>query len=299
MDFDIKSCRLCPRDCGADRTVGKGFCGTACDTDTVVAAKAMLHQWEEPPLSGKTGSGAVFFSGCNMKCCYCQNSEISVKSSGKTISTDRLASIFLELQENGACNINLVTPTHFVPQIINALDKVKDRLEIPVVYNCGGYEKTEIIKKLDGYVDIFLPDIKYYDDALAVRYSSAQAYFECALEALKQMIKQTNGISYDSGGNMTRGVIVRHLVLPGAYRDSIRILGKLSELEKSKFLVSLMCQFTPCHKCFDFPEINRRLTTFEYRKVRDKCIELGFDGFFQEKSSASSEYTPDFDLSGI
>lgn len=295
----IKSCALCPRECGVDREKTAGYCGVSGSNDAVLCAKAMLHYWEEPPISGKEGSGAVFFSGCNMKCRFCQNYEISSLCKGREITVSRLADIFLELQEKGANNINLVTATHFIPQVLRALDKAKPRLSIPVVYNCGGYEKAETIRLLDGYVDIFLPDLKYFDDGLAVKYSSAPGYFGYAFSALEQMLAQTGEIVCDERGIMKKGVIVRHMILPGQYKDSIRILEKLAELDKSRFFVSIMRQFTPCFKCGEYPELNRRLTTFEYDKVTEKCLDLGLTGFMQEKSSASREYTPDFDFEGL
>ena len=293
--FDMTSCRLCPRECGADRSKGTGYCGVGAQ---IRVAKAMKHFGEEPPISGTKGSGAVFFSGCSMKCRFCQNYQISDENYGREITVSRLADIFLELQEQGAHNINLVTASHFIPRVISALDIAKPRLQIPVVFNCGGYERAEAIRLLKGYVDIYLPDVKYFSDELAVRYSSAPHYFSHAYEALKEMLSQTGSPVFDGDNIMQKGVIVRHLILPGCYKDSIKIMEQLAALPE-RFLVSLMRQYTPCHKAADYPEINRRLTTFEYRKVVDKCCDLGLDGFTQEKESATLEMTPSFDLSGV
>lgn len=292
-----EKCTLCPRACGVDRTRQAGFCGVFGASGTVKAAKAMLHFGEEPPISGSAGSGAVFFTGCTMRCVFCQNYEVSNHVYGKEITVNRLADIFLELQEKGAHNINLVTGSHYVPQIINALDLAKPRLQIPVIFNCGGYEKLETLQMLDGYIDVYLPDVKYHDDALALRYSSAKNYFQTAYKALEEMLRQTGKYRMENG-LIKKGVIVRHLILPGCYKDSIALLNALSPF-KDDILISLMSQYVPCGKAPDYPEINRRLTTFEYRKVLAECEKLGFDGFTQERSSATAELTPDFDFSGL
>lgn len=289
-----EKCNLCPRECNVDRTKKTGFCGVS---DKVKIAKAMLHFGEEPPISGKSGSGAVFFSGCNMRCAFCQNFEISHNCFGKEISVERLSEIFLELQEKGANNINLVTATHFVPQTVKALEKIKPQLKIPIVFNCGGYEKTETLKMLDGLVDIYLPDVKYFDDSRAMKYSCAKGYFQRALSAVEEMIRQTGKYEIKNG-LMKKGVIIRHLILPGGYKDSILIFRNLVRF-KDSVLISLMRQYFPCGNAEDFPEINRKLTTFEYKKVLSECEHLGFDGFIQEKGAASNEMTPDFDLKGV
>lgn len=291
------TCRICPRDCNADRAKRAGYCGIKNSPDTVRVAKAMLHFGEEPPISGSRGSGAVFFSGCNMQCVFCQNYNISKGCFGKDISVSRLAEIFLELRDKGAHNINLVTATHFVPQMVKALEAVKPELKIPVVYNCGGYECTETLKKLDGLVDIYLPDVKYFDDTYALRYSGAVNYFSHAKAAVEEMLRQTGKYEIDDG-IMKRGVIVRHLILPSLYKDSINIFKAMGEYH-DRILISLMRQYFPCGRAEAFPEINRRVTTFEYRKVMDVCCDLGFEGFTQEKEAATDEMTPDFDLSGV
>lgn len=292
-------CRLCPRECGVDRSKKFGWCGVG---DKIIAAKAMLHYWEEPCISGKGGSGAVFFSGCVLRCAYCQNYDISEKRYGKEITVERLAEIFLELQEKGAENVDLVNPTHFVPQIITALRLAKKRgLRLPVVYNSGGYEKLETLKTLDGVIDIYLPDVKYFDDETARRLSNAPGYFNTAMAAVGEMVRQTGKPVFENG-RLIRGTIVRHLVLPGCYKDSIEIARRLGERFGGDILFSLMSQYTPFGRVLTDPELskmNRRITTFEYTKVLDAVIEAGLEGYMQERSSAKEEYTPDFDLSGI
>ncbi len=294
-----ESCSLCPRNCGVNRHEKKGFCGCG---DTVKAARAALHHWEEPCISGSRGSGTVFFSGCTLRCCFCQNHSISQENFGKELSVRQLADIFLRLQSEGAHNINLVTATQYLPPVLKALDLIKTRLAIPVVYNCGGYESAEIIKELEPYVDIWLPDLKYYSSALSLRYSKASDYFTIASEAVKQMIRQTGAPRFDPSETiMIKGVIIRHMVLPGAKEDSIRLLHWMKEeLPENMYSISLMSQYTPFYHSKDFPEINRRITSYEYGKVIDEAISLGLvHGFMQKKSSAKEEYTPSFDLEGI
>ena len=295
---ELKNCRLCPRQCGADRTAGQsGFCGAQKE---LRVARAALHFWEEPCISGDRGSGTVFFSGCPLGCRFCQNYEISTRRFGKEISTDRLAEIFLELQQQGAHNVNLVSPTQYVPHIIQALDKAKPQLTIPVVYNTGGYESVETLKRLEGYVDIWLPDAKYADPLRAKNYSAAEDYPEVAFAALAEMLRQTPKPEYDSDGMMRRGVIVRHLVLPGGRKDSFAVLERLLALrQQGEFLLSLMAQYTPYRQDDRYNELNRRISSYEYRRVCEYAQELGFEGFQQERSSAKEEYTPDFDLSGV
>ena len=286
-------CNLCPRKCNTDRSVQKGYCG---QSDNIKIARAGLHFGEEPVISGNEGSGTVFFSGCSLKCCFCQNYNISSEGFGKEVSIERLAEIFIELQEKGANNINLVTPTHFAQQIVSALDKAK--LTIPVVYNTSGYEREETLRMLEGYVDIYLTDFKYKDSAIAEKYSGAKDYYEFAMEALCEMYRQTGKYVIEDG-KMKKGVIIRHLVLPGCRNDSIAIFRDIAEtLPTDEVLVSLMSQYTPCYMAEKFPEINRRITTFEYKKVVEAVDELGFTGFMQERTSATLDMTPDFDLSG-
>ncbi len=297
MNYNFASCRLCPRKCGADRTKGKGFCGGRLE---IKAAKAYLHMWEEPCISGTNGSGTVFFSGCGLKCVFCQNYKISAENFGREISGERLGEIFLELQEKGAHNINLVSPTHYVPQIISVLDRVKPQLKIPVVYNSGGYELTETLKMLEGYVDIYLPDFKYYDNALAAKYSSAPDYFERACAAVEEMLRQVGKARLGENGLLEKGVVIRHLTLPNCRHDSVRVLETIAErFGTEDILLSLMSQYTPFYRSYEFKELSRRISTFEYNFVADKAAEMGFKGYMQEKSSAKEEYTPEFDLVGV
>jgi len=292
----MKSCTLCPRKCGADRYKGKGFCGCG---SMVRAAKAYLHMWEEPCISGTNGSGTVFFSGCCLKCRFCQNYEISQGGFGKDISVERLSEIFLELQSKGAHNINLVSPTPYVPQIIAALDLCGDRLTVPIVYNTGGYERVETLHMLNGYVDIYLPDLKYYDSELSEKFSGAKDYFEAASAAVKEMYRQTGDFVIEDG-IMRRGVIIRCLVLPGHRQDSIKLLEWIADnFPRGGVLVSLMSQYTPYRADSEYKELSRRVSTFEYNCVTQRAAELGLRGFMQERSSAKEEYTPDFDLYGI
>ncbi len=287
-------CTLCPRQCNADRSSSVGFCGAG---DKLRVARASLHHWEEPCISGSNGSGAIFFSGCVMRCVYCQNYEISAENKGADISVERLSEIFLELQQQGAHNINLVNPTHYVPQIISALDMAGERLQIPVVYNSGGYERVETLRMLEGYVDIYLPDVKYFSEE-AAKLSSAPHYFDTAMTAVEEMLRQT-GATRIEGGLLRKGTVVRHLVLPYLYKDSVEVITRLGERFGKNILFSLMSQYTPFHKAKENPRLNRRITTFEYNKALDAVLEAGLEGFMQERSSAKEEYTPSFDLSGV
>ena len=236
----FSNCRLCPRKCGADRTAGKGFCG---ETNVISAARASLHKWEEPCIAYKNGAGTVFFSGCNLHCVYCQNNIISNELHGKSLSVSELADVFLRLQDSGADNIELVTPTHFVPLIINSLDKVKHRLTIPVVYNTGGYELCETIAMLDGYIDVYLPDIKYRSPDIAKNYSSAPDYFEDASRAVLAMTRQVGALQYNSEGGLVRGTVIRHLVLPSHRHDSISIMEWIAEnISPENALVSIILE---------------------------------------------------------
>ena len=291
-------CRLCPRECGADRTKQIGMCGSG---SKAVVARASLHKWEEPCISYKNGAGTIFFSGCNLHCCFCQNNKISNELFGKEITDDELSEIFLRLQDMGADNIDLVTPTHFVPNIIKALDMIKHKLSIPVVYNCGGYESVKTIKMLDGYVDIYLPDIKYYSSEVSAKYSNAPDYFEAASGSVLAMSKQAGPLKYNNEGGLIKGTIIRHMVLPSHRHDSMKIIKWIAEnTSPDNVLVSIMNQYTPFEFISDdFPELKRRVTKMEYNSVVKLAAELGINGFTQQKSSASQKYVPDFDLSGI
>ena len=298
-------CTLCPRACGADRAAGQtGLCGAG---DTLRAARAALHHWEEPCLSGDpeapTGSGTVFFSGCALGCCYCQNYGISQEGQGRPLTEARLAEIFLELQTKGARNINLVTATQWLPWVLPALDSARRcGLRLPVVYNTGGYETVQTVQALAGYVDIWLTDFKYDSPALAAELSRAGNYPAVADRALRAMLRQTGAPVYDPEGYLRRGVIVRHLVLPGQAADSQAVLRRLATVRRQEgvpFLLSLMSQFTPFYHAADHG-LGRRITSYEYRKVVDTALALGLtDGYMQEKSSAREEYTPPFDGEGL
>lgn len=297
MDM-LKNCTLCPRNCDVDRTKTVGFCGA---TEQIKVARADLHFWEEPCISGTKGSGTVFFSGCNLACRYCQNYEISIGGFGKEITVGRLDDIFLKLQREGAHNINLVTPTPYLPQILSAIDLVRDRMHIPFVANVGGYEKPETIKMLKGYIDIFLTDVKYQSSEIAKKYSSAPDYFDFAIQSLSEMIAICGAPKFNEDGVMQSGVIVRHLVLPGCRKDSLEVLKSLAERFGTKdYILSLMSQYTPNEHLENYPELNRRITSLEYHSVVDMALELGFtNAYMQQKSSAKEEYTPPFDLTGV
>lgn len=299
MDKLISSpCNLCPRMCGTDRNVRTGFCQSS---SQMKVARAALHFWEEPCISGTRGSGTIFFSGCTLRCCYCQNYRISSEAIGREISIARLAEICLELQDKGAHNINLVTAAQYLDSVLTALDMIKGELHIPVLYNSSGYERVEVIRALQGYVDIFLPDFKYMNNDLSWKYSHAKDYFAVAAAAVKAMIDQTGELLFDDEGIMQKGVIIRHLVLPGARKDSFAVLQWLSDnLPHDKFMLSLMSQYTPTYNSREHKEINRRITSFEYDSVVNEAIRLGLDnGFVQERSSAMEKYTPPFDLEGV
>ncbi len=292
MNRLLENCRLCPRECGVNRYERSGYCK---EGSAVRIARADLHLWEEPCISGKNGSGTVFFSGCTLKCCFCQNYEISAENKGFEVSLSQLAEIFLMLQSKGAENINLVNPTHFVPQIISALQLCGDKLEIPVVYNCGGYEKVETLELLESYVDIFLPDVKYYSRELSAKYSKASDYFEKCLQAVIKMREIAGKPKFDENGMMTKGVMVRHLVLPNCRHDSIKIMEMLGKtFQREDILISLMSQYTPVYKAFEYKEISRKTTTFEYNSVVSEIEKYGFEGYIQEKTSADSAFIPEF-----
>lgn len=286
-------CRLCPRNCGADRSKKNGFCKSG---ELSAVARADLHMWEEPCISGTRGSGTVFFSGCALRCVFCQNHTISHSPFGSEISDETLSRIFLDLQSRGAHNINLVNPTHFTNNILRAIDMVRDKLTVPVVWNTGGYEKAETIRLLSGYVDIFLPDLKYVSPDISAKYSFARDYFEYAGEALAEMFSVSGYPEFDEEGMMTSGVLVRHLILPSNIAESMKVIDHLADnFDTKKLYVSLMCQYFPTHKAFEYPEISRRLTTLEYQKVLKHADGRGIThGFYQQRSSAKEEYVPEF-----
>ena len=289
----MNKCTLCPRECKIDRSISNGFCGAG---NKIIISKIMLHMWEEPSISGTNGSGAIFFGGCPLKCVYCQNKEISHGGIGKEYTASELADAMLDLQKRGAHNINLVTPTHFSEQIIEALSLIKNELKIPVVYNTSGYEKPEIIKKIADHVSVFLVDIKYFSPELSEKYSKCKDYYSYAKASFQRMLLAKPRCVFDENGIMTEGVILRHLVLPSCRLDSIAILEDISkDFDVSSFKLSLMSQYTPDFYDGEIKELKRRVTSFEYNSVVSRAIELGYDGYIQEKSSASSFFTPKFD----
>lgn len=289
-------CTVCPRHCGAIReaSVGKGFCKMG---ENAIVARAAKHMWEEPCISGTRGSGTVFFSGCVLKCVFCQNYKISTQNFGKELTAQQLADCYKRLEQQGVHNINLVNPTHFLNAVIESLNIY--RPAVPVVYNCGGYESVESLKKLEGYIDIYLPDFKYADNTVAEKYSRVNNYRETAVAAIAEMLRQQPQNIYDNNGIMEKGVIVRHLILPSNTKNSIAALNSLHNHFGSRLTVSLMAQYIPCGIAEQYPEINRKITRREYQKVFNCLTELDFDGFAQELNSAKSTYIPDFNLQGL
>lgn len=288
-------CTLCPRRCGVDRTKGeRGFCGMP---DKLYAARASAHYWEEPVISGSFGSGAIFFSGCTLRCAFCQNYTISDEHFGRELTPQALRAAMERLIDEGVQNINLVTPTHFLPSILPALEP---KLPVPVVYNCGGYESVETLRQLEGKIDVYLPDFKYSDNALAKRLSAAPDYYETAAAAILEMYRQV-GRPVIEDEQMTRGVLLRHLVLPGLVDNSLGVLDWIAENFRSgDILVSLMSQYVPMGKAKAMPPLDRRITETEYDAVLSYMELLGIeDGFTQDFSAATSDYTPEFDLTGL
>lgn len=284
----MEKCCLCPRMCGVDRSVSRGFCGMG---EKPVIARAALHMWEEPCISGTRGSGTVFFSGCTMRCIFCQNHAISREGVGVEVTPARLRRSMDELVKKGAHNINLVTPTHFLPAILEAL---REPIGVPVLMNTGGYERVETIRALDGRMDIYLPDLKYCDDELGRKFSGTPDYFTYAAPALKEMARQVGAPAYDADGMMTRGMIVRHLVLPGHLGNTFRALRFIKNELPEGTPVSLMAQYTPCVQT-PYHELNRKLSRLEYDTVVNEMIKLGLDGFVQELESADEGFIPPFE----
>ena len=289
----MKECTLCPRKCRADRDGGRvGFCGV---TSKMRIARAAPHFFEEPCLSGEKGAGTIFFSGCSLGCVYCQNYDVSHRAKGYEITEDELYDLMFSLKDQGVHCIDLVTPTHFADKIIPVLEKAKPTLDIPIVWNCGGYESVETLKMLDGLVDVYLPDFKYASPELAKIYSGAADYPKVARSALAEMYRQVGKFEADENGIAKKGVIVRHLVLPSHRKDTEEVLKIIVKtLPVQDIRLSLMSQYTPEFLHGDFRELARRVTTFEYNRAVDTAIALGFEGYFQERSSASAAYTPDF-----
>ena len=295
----MNCCTLCPRNCKANRTDGKtGFCR---QTDELRVARAALHFWEEPCISGSKGSGTIFFSGCTLGCIYCQNRSIALGESGKTITPQRLTQIFFELEEQGAHNINLVTPTHYVPTIAKCIANAKQKgITIPFVYNTGGYEKADTLKLLDGLIDIYMPDFKYWSESTAKNFSFAADYPQAAKKAIEEMVRQCPECVYDDEGIMQKGVIVRHMLLPKHVYEAKRILTYLHESYGEKIVYSIMSQYTPITRFDSFDELNRKVTKKEYDSLVNYAIELGIENaYIQDGEAASESFVPPFDNFGV
>lgn len=297
MNEILKKCNLCPRNCGVNRYESLGFCKAS---DKVKVAYYSLHQWEEPVISGINGSGTVFFSNCNLKCIFCQNKKISTLGYGKEISNERLKEIFLELQAKGAHNINLVTPTHYVPQIVEVLKEAKTAgLNIPIVYNTSSYENVSTIMLLEGIVDVYLADLKYFDDSLGCKYSKCENYFEVAKAAIEAMYEQVGKFEIVDD-LMVKGVIVRVLVLPGHADDSKNLIKYLYETYGNNIIISIMNQYTPVEVIDKYPNLNRKVSDEEYEDVTNFAVELGVEmAFIQEGETQDTSFIPDFDDSVI
>lgn len=294
-----EKCTLCPRNCGVNRLRGqKGYCRA---NGEMLIARAALHMWEEPCISGKEGSGAVFFSGCSMGCIFCQNAEISGGRTGKVVSVEHLAEIFLNLQEQQANNINLVTAGHYVPQVREALILAKEKgLAIPIVYNSSGYEKKETLQLLEGLVDVYLPDFKYMNEELAKEYSNAPDYPEVAKQAIAEMVRQVGEAKFDERGMMQKGVIVRHLMLPGELLDSKRIIRYLHETYGEHIFISMMSQYTPMPRVAEHPKLGKKIRKKSYDSLLNFAVSLGVEnGFFQEGETAKESFIPAFDCEGV
>lgn len=289
-------CELCARKCNVDRSSETGYCGMS---DRITIARAALHMYEEPCITGDGGSGAIFFTGCSLGCVYCQNHKIAEGKAGLKISEDRLLEIFFELKDKGAENINLVTPTHYIPEIRRTIIRAKEKgFDLPFVYNTGGYDDPKALRTLEGLIDIYLPDFKYMDEELAALYSNAPDYPKAAFEAISEMVRQVKP-EYNEEGRLKKGVIVRHLVLPGSVKNSIKVLDFLKEHFGDDILISLMNQYTPMpHLERDkYPKLTRKVTKREYDKVVDHALDIGLEnGFFQEGDTAKESFIPDFDL---
>lgn len=293
--MDMKNCTACPRMCRADREKSAGFCRMP---DKFVVARSALHMWEEPCISGKNGSGTVFFSGCSLKCVYCQNYKLSHEAYGAQVTEKALVKMFHNLIEQGAHNINLVNPTHYAPMLAKVLKE--NPLPVPVVYNSSGYERVETLRELEGLIDVYLPDLKYIDADKSEKYSNAKDYFKYASRAIPEMYRQVGKASFDEKGIIRKGLIIRHLILPANIHQSYKILDWIKENLPSDTFVSLMCQYTPFGNLSGHPEIDRKITRREYNKVVSYMEEIGLvNGYIQEHSSAGRQYIPDFALQGV
>jgi len=289
----LKKCNLCPRNCLVDRNKTAGVCGMK---DKLVVAKAYLHMWEEPCISGTNGSGTIFFTGCNLKCIFCQNRVISTKLIGQEITIEEFSNICLNLEKQGAHNINLVTPTHFVPPIVEGLKLAKQKgLSIPIVYNTSSYENIETIKMLDGLVDIYLPDLKYYDDEYAIKYSHAPNYFKHASNAITEMYNQVGKPIFDENGIMTKGIIVRHMMMPNLKEDTKKILNYLYKTYNDNIYISIMNQYTPIKHFERFKELNNKISENDYDEIINYALDLGIEkAFIQEGETQKTSFIPDF-----
>lgn len=295
----LDNCNLCIRNCNINRNDNKrGVCNS---TNTIKVARAALHYWEEPCISGERGSGTVFFSNCNLKCVFCQNHEISNDGFGKEITIERLAQIFIELQYKGANNINLVTPTHFVPQIIEALKIAKNNgLILPIVYNTNSIDTLDTIKALNGYIDVYLPDFKYFDDKYSLKYSKIKGYSKNVLNIIKEMISQVGSPKFNEEGILVKGVVVRHLLLPGLLFDSKKIVDAIYNNFGDDIYISLMNQYTPMHKSKLYPEINKPINPKVYESLIDYALSIGIkNGFIQESGTSSETFVPEFNNEGV
>lgn len=289
-------CNACPRNCNADRKTKTGFCGA---DQNIKVAKAYLHEWEEPFISGSKGSGTVFFSHCNLKCVFCQNFKISAEGFGKNLSQDELYDVFVSLEQKGANNINLVTASHFVPYILPVLKKFKTNSNLPVIYNCGGYESVDTLKMLDGIVDVYLPDMKYVDSRISAKYSHAPDYFEKNVLAVKEMKRQQPKDVF-CDGLIKKGVVIRHLVMPNLVDQSRKVLDWIADNLGTDTFVSLMAQYQPFYRACEFDEINRKITEREYNRVLQYAEQKGFENILcQEMTSSDEKYVPSFDLQGV
>ena len=296
---ELNNCTLCFRKCNVNRNNGNlGYCKAGLD---LKVARAELHFWEEPCISGDSGSGTVFFSHCNLFCVFCQNHEISQQHHGKIISIQRLSEIFIELQLKGANNINLITPTHYVPQIIEAIILARrNGLNLPILYNTNGYDSIETIKLLDGYIDVYLPDFKYFNDKYSLKYSGSDGYSKNIVCILEEMFRQVGEVKFNDKNLITKGLIIRHLMLPGLLFDSKKVLDKIYSLFKDKVYVSIMNQYTPMNRASDFPEINKTLNPKHYDALIDYALSIGITkGFIQETGTDSKAFVPSFNNEGV
>ncbi|SHI98171.1 putative pyruvate formate lyase activating enzyme [Lutispora thermophila DSM 19022] len=298
MIKELNNCIICPRKCGINRNITCGYCRVK---NQIKLAKACLHFWEEPCISGSRGSGTVFFSNCNMRCVFCQNYDISHEGFGKEVSIEKLAEIMLYLEEKGAHNINLVSPTPYIFHIREAVKTARNKgLTLPILYNTNGYENAEILKSLEGIIDIYLPDLKYYDDKYSIRYSKTPAYFEHATAAILEMYRQVGNPVFNDDGILIKGLMIRHMMLPGLLFDSKKVVDWVLDNLPPQVFLNIMCQYTPMYKAKYFDEINRKLNPKHYESLIDYALSKGLEnGFTQDHGSATEEYTPIFDLSGI